>query len=117
MKFSSRSSQKVPVINKVDDMYPVRMTNERNTLYYKKRDKSRNLIVSLNLTNLTGPKISPTIHPLENEILIDFKLIDGALLYMLVTYEDNFYKFHLRNLKKGLPSFEFFNAFPRRQIL
>jgi hypothetical protein len=71
----------------------------------------RQVIVSI---NLTSSKVTPVFHPIENETLIDFKLIEGALLYMLVNPADNFYKFNMRNLRKGQASYEFFNCFPRK---
>lgn len=101
-------------MTEVDEAYPLRITNERNALFYKKKDDEKQILVSI---GLTSGKATPAFHPIENETLIDFKLIEGALMYMLVNPDDNFYKFYIRNLRRGQPSYEFHNSFPGKRNL
>lgn len=81
-------------------------------MYYKKRDSEKKLIIAINLTPAQDKNAEHVIE--KNLTLIDFKLIEGALLYMVVNPEDNFFKLMIRSLKKGQASFEFFNLFPRK---
>lgn len=88
------------------------MTNDRNALYYKQCSDEKNMVVVVNLSSAKAGVIS---HRLENDTLIDFKVIESTLIYMMAT-DDNYYKLHIRSLKKDQPSYEMYNLFPRRYI-
>ena len=75
----------------------MRMTNDRNTLYYKQKSIDQNIIVVINLSS-SKPAVVP--HVLEKHTLIDFKVIESCLVYLLCC-SDGKYRLYVRSLKKS----------------
>lgn len=88
------------------------MTYDRTALYYRENNLEKTSIV---IINLSSSKVGLTRQNLEKEQLqlLDFKLVENSLMYMMVE-DDNFYKFYVRSLKKNQPSYEYYGKFPGR---
>lgn len=86
----------------VDPIFGVRMAADRSFLYYRQDCHDLNVLVVIDLTD---GKFELTSHSLEKESILDFKVVNRFLIY-IVGEKEKVYKLCFRKLNKGNPSHE-----------